>query len=187
MTKVSDDLEAVRTIAQALEGFDAADQQRIMRWAAEKAGLALTVGSGAPLPPGAGIPPRLNPAPPGGTTKDIKTFVAEKNPRSDNQFAATVAYYYRFESPVAERKEAISADDLQEACRRAGRSRLKSPGKTLANAHGVGLLDKADRGAYSINAVGENLVAMTLPSGTQAAIKPRKPRTSAAAKKTAKR
>ncbi len=187
MTKATDDLEAVRTIAQALEGFDAPDQQRIIRWAAEKAGLALTVGSGAPLPPAGGIPPKLNPTPPDGTTKDIRTFVAEKNPRSDNQFAATVAYYYRFESPDSERKEAITAGDLQEACRRAGRSRLKSPGKTLFNAHNVGLLDKADRGAYSINAVGENLVAMTLPSGTQAGIKPRRQKTPASSKKAAKR
>ncbi len=187
MTKATDDLEAVRTIAQALEGFDAPDQQRIIRWAAEKAGLALTVGSGAPLPPGGGIPPNLNPTPPDGTTKDIKTFVAEKNPRSDNQFAATVAYYYRFESPDSERKETITADDLQEACRRSGRSRLNRPSQTLLNAHGVGLLDKAERGAYSINAVGENLVAMTLPSGTQPSIKPRRQKTPASSKKATKR
>jgi hypothetical protein len=40
---------------------------------------------------------------------------------------------------------------------------LKFPAQTLINAHGAGLLDTAERGAYAINSVGENLVAMTLP------------------------
>jgi hypothetical protein len=31
--------------------------------------------------------------------KDLKTFVTAKNPRSDVQFAATVAYFHRFEAP----------------------------------------------------------------------------------------
>jgi hypothetical protein len=186
MSNATDDLEAVRTITQALEGFEAADQQRIMRWAAEKAGLTLTTGSGAPLPPGGGAVPKLTTATPG-TTNDVRSFVAEKNPRSDNQFAATVAYYYRFESPEGERKESITAADLQEACRRAGRNRLKNPIKTLSNSHDVGLLDKADRGSYSINAVGENLVAMTLPSGARPNTRPRKQKAHNSSKKVAKK
>jgi hypothetical protein len=45
-----------------------------------------------------------------------------------------------------------------------GRDRLKKPIWTLQNARTLGLLDKAeDPGAFSINTVGENLVAMTLP------------------------
>ena len=40
----------------------------------------------------------------------------------------------------------------------------------LNNAHTLGLLDRgAEKGTYSINSVGENLVAMTLPDGTAAA------------------
>jgi hypothetical protein len=46
---------------------------------------------------------------------------------------------------------------------------LPYPNKTLNNAHGHGLLDRAgDRGAFRINSVGENLVAMTLPGGATA-------------------
>jgi hypothetical protein len=90
--------------------------------------------------------------------------VSAKSPKSDNQFAATVAYYFQFEAPQAERKKAISKDDLQEACRKAGRERLANPGQTLRNAHQMGLLDKGEEpGVFSINTVGENLVAMTLP------------------------
>jgi len=46
-----------------------------------------------------------------------------------------------------------------------GRARLENPGQTLRNAHHGGLLDRGEgRGLYVINTVGENLVAMTLPS-----------------------
>jgi hypothetical protein len=159
-----DDLAAVRTMAKALEGFESTDQERILRWVREKVGLP----TGGPSP---AEPARLAATPPAtpaqhatGTNVSIKDFITSKNPRSDNQLAATVAYYYQFEAPESQRKETISADDLQEACRKAGRARLRQPSKTLLHAHGVGLLDKAsDRGTYRINSVGENLVAMTLP------------------------
>ncbi len=169
MSKPPDDLEAVRTLIETLKPFDAEGQERIIRWTREKLGLPTS-----PQVPaqeatlGKAPPPRPQPlhATQPGLAPDIKTFVTQKNPTSDNQLAATVTYYYRFEAPEAERKESISGDDLQEACRKAGRPRLKNPGKTLRNAHGVGLLDRAaDRGSYSINTVGENLVAMTLPGG----------------------
>lgn len=165
MTKPQpDDLDAVRTIVGALEGFDAKDKQRILRWAQEKLGLAQPAppssSSTAPSAP----PPAIPPAPFPGQGSDIKSFVEKKSPSSDTQFAATVAYYYRFEAPVQLRKESITSEDLQEACRQVGRDRLPRPAQTLVNAHAQGLLDRGERGAYSINTVGENLVAMALPS-----------------------
>jgi hypothetical protein len=90
--------------------------------------------------------------------------VEKKIPSSDTQFAATVAYYYRFEAPAHLRKESITSEELQEACRQVGRDRLPKPAQTLVNAHHQGLLDRGERGAYIINTVGENLVAMALPS-----------------------
>jgi hypothetical protein len=97
-------------------------------------------------------------------SKDLKTFVEEKKPKNDVQYAATVAYYYRFESPKDQRKDEINADDLQDSCRLVGRVRFKVPGQTLRNAHTLGLLDKGTQsGSYAINSVGENLVAVALP------------------------
>jgi hypothetical protein len=167
--QVLDDLEAVRGIITALEAFPAADQERIIRWAREKLGLS----SGAPAPQRSSEKLSASPSASATTqtaseqTKDIKTFVQAKNPQSDRQFAATVAYYYRFEAPDLEKKESITADDLQEATRKVGRDRLVKPAQTLINAHAQGLLDKAtERGAYAINTVGENLVAMALPGGS---------------------
>jgi hypothetical protein len=163
-----DDLEAVRKLVEVLSAFDAGEQERIIRWAREKLGLPVH----SPAPAGT-RESQADSAAGGdgaGGAKDIRTFVTEKNPTSDNQFAATVAHYYRFVAPAATKKEFITADDLQEACRLTGRNRLPKPAQTLINAHTNGLLDKgANRGEYVISTVGENLVAVTLPGSAAAA------------------
>ena len=41
MTKPTDDLEAVRLVTEALQGFDTQDQERILRWAREKLNLVV--------------------------------------------------------------------------------------------------------------------------------------------------
>jgi hypothetical protein len=117
---------------------------------------------------------------------DIKSFIDEKRPRSDVQFAATVAYYLRFEAPSDERKDSINKEDLQEACRKAKRDRLKIPYQTLLNAHKLGLLDKgSEKATFAINTVGENLVAMSLPGEGKSTTKPGKTRRTEKAKKAA--
>jgi hypothetical protein len=167
--KDKDDLAAVRLITDALEGFEAKDQERIIRWAREKVGLAV-----APVhtahPPSPSLPAGSLPAgsaAPGSTAltaKDLKTFVAEKKPKNDVQFATTVAYYYRFEAPENLRKNELNGDDLQEGCRLVGRERFTNPSQTLRNAHTLGLLNKgSEAGFFAVNSVGENLVAVALP------------------------
>jgi hypothetical protein len=99
-----------------------------------------------------------------------------------------VAYFYRFEAPPAERRDSITGEILQEAARLAGRKRLTHPRVTLNNAKAAGYLDGAAPGEFTINSVGENLVAMTLPGAAEApakkrqAAKPRR-RTKSASKK----
>jgi hypothetical protein len=193
MTNQPDDLEAVRTLVATLQTFDEKDQARIIRWACEKLGLSVSFGTTFPqLPPAPSTPTFTNPPSDtqhGTRNMDIKTFVQEKNPPNDVQFAATVAYYHRFEAPESERKDSITSNDLQEACRKANRKRLSDPGNTLRNAHKLGLLDKgSEQGNYSINSVGENLVAMTLPQQTSTAVvpRPRKPKSKTPDKKTKK-
>jgi hypothetical protein len=167
MNKPADDLEAVRTVVEAVQGFTDEEQQRIFRWAGEKLGLRVPSSATRPAPqPGPAAPEGSHVAaqPPAGGGQDIRSFVAAKQPRSDVQYAATVAYYHQFEAPQAEKKERIGKDDLQEAARKTGRERFKRPDQTLRNAHSLGLLDKGDEaGTFCINTVGENLVAMTLP------------------------
>lgn len=120
------------------------------------------------------------------TVRDICNRFGVHEQKSDNQFAAAVAYYYKFEAPEASRKDTITAEDLVEACRMVQRKRPSSPAQVLINTLAQGLLDKSERGQYRLNSVGENLVAMVLPgqdgggSGTKRTAK--KP-----AKKKAKR
>jgi len=166
----TDDLEAVRTVIDAIGNFKPEEQQRIIRWVAEKLGLPQPFVSAAhnpSIPPPPGVVPAAtphHPTPTQGGVADIRTFIAEKKPRNDVQFAAAVAYYYRFEAPPADRKEAIDKEDLQEAARKAGRERFANPRTTLFNAHTLGLLDKGtEKATFTINSVGENLIAMTLP------------------------
>jgi hypothetical protein len=166
----TDDLDAVRAVVDALKDFKSDEQQRILRWAAEKLGLPQpfgpTVHAALPAGKAADLVRDALPAAPasGGATTDIKTFIATKKPGKDVQFAAVVAYYYRFEAAPAERRDAIDKDDLQEATRKAGRDRFTNPLQTLNNAHKLGLLDRgSEKGTFTINSVGENLVAMTLP------------------------
>jgi hypothetical protein len=72
VTKPTDDLEAVRIVAEALQGFDARDQERIIRWAREKLGLVASSApqiplSNQPLPSPAAfdrpVPPVATPTP----------------------------------------------------------------------------------------------------------------------------
>jgi len=179
MTQQLDDLEAVRTIVATLEKFDKNDQERIIRWAREKLGLETVQAQLRHQEQAVSQALQQNVNNQfSNSVKDFKTFVNEKNPSSDMQFAVTVAYYYKFEAPVNERKDSINSEILQDAARLSSRTRLKNPGQTLINACFNGMLDKADeKGTYKINTVGENLVAMTLPqnSTTKKNVGTRKP------------
>ncbi len=163
MSEKQDDLEAVRVVTAALEPFNTEDRHRIIRWASEK--LGLTKPPVQAITPAHMTPPAPSSTGSGSRGGTIKQFIEQKDPKSENQFAATVAYYYQFEAPENQKKETITRENLLEACRLADRPRLKNPAQTLVNAHGAGLLDRGEKGTYSINTVGENLVAMTLPAG----------------------
>jgi hypothetical protein len=160
MTQEFKDLEAVQKLVEALQEFDQKDQERIIRWAKEKLGLTVKNVSEKTGVPSTQVIKASKPRP-----NDIKTFINSKNPKAANHFAVTVAYYYKFEAPEDQRKDFITGEDLQEACRQVGRERFTKPSKTLNNTHNNGYLDKGpERGTYVINTVGENLVAMALPS-----------------------
>ena len=187
-TKTPDDLEAVRNIVAALAPFKKDDQERIIRWAREKTGLSIapadTARIAAPAAPGlaAIVAPKTDAVAPQPSSANIKQFVESKSPKSDLHFAAVVAYFHRFNAPEAERKNVVTPEDLQEACRKADRERLKNPGQTLINAFHAGLLDREARGEFGINAVGENLVAMALPEPANGVSRPKKKLQKAAVK-----
>lgn len=165
MSAKTDDLEAVRLLAETLQPFTGEDRERIIRWAREK--LGMTVTAAPAVPPRADVPPaeatRDAAAAASQTAVDIRKFVSEKAPRSDVHFAATVAYYHQFKEPEDQRKDSITKEDLVEACRQVDRKRPKVPAQVLVNAYQDGLFDRGGKGHYKLNSVGENLVAMALP------------------------
>jgi hypothetical protein len=172
MTTKPDDLEAVRTIAEKLEPFDELERERILRWVREKLGMLPPI-----APADSAVPPVISPTPTQREAgQDISSFIANKAPVSDVHFAATVAYYYQFVAPPKERKNAITREDLVDACRKAPRNRPKRPAQVLVNAYHDGFLDRGERGQYSLNSVGENLVAMVLPGGRKATVQKQAPR-----------
>jgi hypothetical protein len=179
MNATNDKFEAAKTIVETVKAFDPKDQEMVFRWAAESLGITAPIASPStasqtfsqyPSTHGSlhGSDSHSDARSSSAPSQDIKIFVASKRPKNDVQFAAIIAYYYQFLAPEADRKASISQDDLLEACRRAPWQRPPSPYQTLNNAFHLGLLNRPEKGAFSINSVGENLVAMTLPGDASA-------------------
>ncbi|GLQ94453.1 hypothetical protein [Dyella acidisoli] len=178
MSDIHSDFDTAKAISDLLKEKDKDRQNRILRWVAESLEISFqsptpatpnAATANAPTGPGVGETFGLPKSAP-----DIKTFMENKKPRSDVQFATATAYYYRFESSPDQRKDSISAEVLQDAARLVGRQRFVQPLMTLNNAKNQGYIDQVSRGAYRINSVGENLVAMTLPNtGENAAVSKR--------------
>jgi hypothetical protein len=181
-------------IKALLQGRDAEEQARILRWVAES--LSLPPATSHQRQPPHHLPPaptspstQAGPPSPAPTlptaSTDIRTFTEQKAPKSEVQFVAVAAYFYRFLASSESRKEAINSDDLQQAARLAGRPVFTTPSNTFNNAVKQGYMDRADRGEYRLNAVGENLVSMTLPSSDPG--RPPKQKRSSKKKPSAKR
>ena len=186
--------EIVKRVGEQLSALPEDLQARVLHSVADLLGIKTIDSSTLRTPAQHTTPPIASPPPvPPNQPKDIRTFLNEKQPKSDNQYAAAVAYYYQFEAPEQDRLDVISADTLQEAARLAGRTRLGNPAATLNNATSQGYLDRVEPGQFKVSTVGENLVAMTLPSkgdGSTATVKkrsPRKKKTTTAKKRTAKK
>lgn len=179
MSGSTSDFDAAKSISDLLKDMDKNRQERVLRWVAES--LEITFHMKATTPhdmaaagiAGGRIGASVVTPHAAGRAADIKSFVELKNPKSDTQFGAVVAYYYRFEAPLDDRRDNISATVLQDAARLAGRTRFPTPLVTLNNAKKQGYLDTAERGSFKINSVGENLVAMTLP-GSENGTKPKR-------------
>ena len=172
MLSVDNEFDAAKVIVETLKGLDQKMQERAVRFASETLGLhafAVPPSPGSPPPAGQGHLPvdKPDPSPPDRAV-DIKQFTESKAPKTDQQFAVVVAYYYRFKAPPEDQKEVIEPGDIVEAVRLVGgRHQPKDPAMTLTNAKNKGYLDATERGKYKLNAVGENLVAMTLPGKDQ--------------------
>ncbi len=181
--------DAAKAIVEALKGLDKPSQTLAMRFASETLGLQSAVIAPTPVDAISGAsPPAPQPDVRGPThSTDIKQFTAAKAPKTDQQFAAVVAYFYRFKAKETDRRDSIDADTLKEAARLADRRRSKNWLGTLNNAKNSGYLDAVGSGRFQINSVGENLVAMALPGDASQSPPKQKGQKKKAAKKQTRR
>lgn len=94
---------------------------------------------------------------------DIRSLKEEKNPDSAQQMACLVAYYLQELAPLKERKQEISAEDIEKYFKQANFKLPRNLRQVLLNAKRSGYFESAARGEYKLNAVGYNLVAHGLP------------------------
>lgn len=158
-------LDAAQKIVAELQGMKSEDQSLALQFAMQTLRLTPPTAhpAAAPAPVHTHAPHANAAAGSPGPPTDIKSFTAAKAPKSDQQFAAVVAYFYQFEAPAGQRKDSVDAATMKDAARLAVWGQVNNWNMTLHNATRAGYLDKADRGGFKLSSVGENLVAITLP------------------------
>jgi len=77
--------------------------------------------------------------------------------------ACVVAFYLKELAADGERKDTVSAADLDRYFKQAQFKLPERMTQVLPDAKGSGYFDSAARGEYKLNAVGYNLVAHSLP------------------------
>ena len=98
------------------------------------------------------------------TRMDIRSLKEAKKPVSAKQMACLVAYFLQEHAPEEEKKDAISAADLEKYFKQAGFKLPSHLRQVLPDAKASGYFDSAARGEYKLNAVGYNLVVHNLPT-----------------------
>jgi len=94
---------------------------------------------------------------------DIRSFKEQKKPNSVKQMACVVAYYLKELADANEKKETVSAGDLEKYFKQAGYKLPTRMAQVLIDAKASGYFESVGRGEYKLNAVGHNLVAHNLP------------------------
>ncbi len=97
--------------------------------------------------------------------KDIRSFTAEKQPRTANEMVAVVGYYLAELAPEGERTEKINTELVKRYFKMAAFPLPSVLRNMLHNAAAAGYLENISRGEYRLNPVGYNLVVHRLPQG----------------------
>lgn len=162
--------QAIDNIIAALNGLEADARRTALEAACSHLGVKLGASSGTPLPtilPSSTLTPSLHAAPPshgsGQRPPDIRALKESKKPASAKEMACVVAYYLQELAPEADRKNAISTEDLEKFFKQAGFPLPRKMEQVLVDAKRSGYFDSSSRGQYALNAVGYNLAAHNLP------------------------
>jgi len=171
-----DGIEAIKTIIAALRPLEPATRENVLGFVLKQLNIELPIGSeGSEQSPEKIFHPGAPPPPTGGVT-DIRSLGEEKRPKTVNEKVAVVAYYLRNLAPPEQRRDYITAADIEPYFTEAGFLHPTGPANmTLANAKNAGYLNALGSGQYRLNPVGHNLVAHRLPAGEAASKKGAKP------------
>lgn len=179
------ELQAMQQVIKALESLDTDARTRVLTYVFQRLGLPLAIPApNTPLPEAQPPVPAVSaaiPAPIRIAVADIRSLKEAKQPKSDNQMAALVAYYLKEVAPANDRRDTISQEDIEKYFKQAGFPLPNRPAMTLVNCKHAGYFDSAGVGMYKLNPVGHNLVAHGMPSpsgeGNRRAKKPKNKKT----------
>lgn len=176
--QIDAEIEAIKSVLKALEPLPPSTRSTVITYVCGRLEIPLGERQRAPL----FADPALAAAPAssqhggvvdaGAAITHIKQLKEQKKPRSANEMAALVAYFLAEVAPIKDRKDRITAKDVETYFKIAGFPLTKTQ-FTLPNAKAAGYLDPAGSGEYKLNAVGHNLVVHNLPRGDGASA-PRK-------------
>jgi hypothetical protein len=164
-----DVVKAISGLMFVLKPLDPDARIHVLEFVLKRLGISLTAGPALP-PLNKPNAPNLAPAPPNlpaqalPVTVDIRTFAAEKNPKTLSQKIAVIGYYLAHLAPISERRDYLGSEDIRPCFIEAGFELPTSSANTaLINAKNAGYLSVLDRGKYKLTGVGHNLVAHKLP------------------------
>jgi hypothetical protein len=168
------EIVALDTLISVLEPLDDAARSRVLDYAMRRLGMreliAAATQPGEPSRPETLALPSVMVAAP---ATDIRTLREQKAPATVNEMAALVAYYLQELAPEDDRKQAITAADLNRLFKQAGFPLPSRMANALTNAAAAGYFDSTGtRGEYKLNPVGFNLVTQTLPRGPSTSTRP---------------
>ncbi|MDD5459862.1 MAG: hypothetical protein PHF37_10775 [Phycisphaerae bacterium] len=184
-SNIEKELNAIKIITSALETLEKAVQQRVLQYSMQHLGLQLTQ---------AESPPSVSDDKSNQTgditssqekLSDIRSLRDQKQPNSDMEMAAIVAYYLSELAPKEIQKDTIETEDIKTYFKQAGHPLPTGPQFTLPNAKAAGYVESAGYGKYKLNPVGHNLVAHGLPRTKDST--PTSPRKKRKAKKIVKK
>jgi hypothetical protein len=163
MAKDDLELKAIKTIIDSLKPLDETGRSRVLEYVLKR--LDMTAFQSEPTAvvaeggTGGGVFS-------GGPVKDIRSFTAEKQPRSANEMVALIAYYLSDLAPATEASQTVNVEMVRKYFKQAGFPMPRVLKSALTNAAAAGYLESVSRGEYRLNSVGHNLVVHGLPRGT---------------------
>lgn len=162
---IKNELKAIETITEVLKPLDNTAQRRVLQYAMQHLGLQVeqTKKLHPTLETDKDTELRQPILPLQKGAVDIRQLRDQKQPNSDMEMAAIVAYYLSELAPEEDRKEAIGTADMKKYFKQAGHPLPKGLPFTLPNAKAAGYFESAGYGKYKLNPVGYNLVVHGLP------------------------